>query len=212
MFHKYFPLHACGRQASVNPIGARIEKYNYALLLYLIGLMLFFASFFAPSVPVQMTSGEGRDAVRWESSTVTHIRLLAEPLRRVCDFVEALIDPSGYGYGQAGDEYESYVTETSYRFLYSIPASIGWLVIWASILLIRQLWHQSISHGPLQCIMTAGSIITLSAVPLLAIDFYKHATIYEGYFHLGVGAYLIVAAYLFTGIGILLMLLRNRLR
>ncbi len=37
--------------------------------------------------------------------------------------------------------------------------------------------------------------VLMTAGILLAFDYYKHATTYEGYFHLGFGAYLITSSY-----------------
>jgi ABC-type multidrug transport system permease subunit len=48
----------------------------------------------------------------------------------------------------------------------------------------------------------AGGVI-LVAVPLMARDYYHWATLYEGYFHFGLGAYLVVIAYVCIGTSLL---------
>ena len=48
-----------------------------------------------------------------------------------------------------------------------------------------------------------AGVVMLVAVPLLAREYYHWATVYEGYFHLGLGAYLVVLAYVCIGSSLL---------
>ncbi|MDB6031902.1 MAG: hypothetical protein JWM16_2240 [Verrucomicrobiales bacterium] len=98
-----------------------------------------------------------------------------------------------------GDGFERGQAQSLLRAYYSLPASCGWFAILASVPVVPWTWVRPITGAPLRhAQQIAGSLLLLS-VPLLALDFYHDATVYEGYFHLGVGAYLIVGSYLFIG-------------
>ncbi|NBV22753.1 MAG: hypothetical protein EBS05_12670, partial [Proteobacteria bacterium] len=47
--------------------------------------------------------------------------------------------------------------------------------------------------------MKVSGWMVLAFVPLLSWDYYRHAASYSGYFHPGLGGYLIVLAYLLIG-------------
>ena len=169
-------------------------------MLHLLGLILFIASFFVPAIPNEMTSSEGQAVKVWQPPVMTHLRLAFEPLARVIDFINAKQNPNKYGYDERGDAYDYFVYETVFRFFYSIPASLGWFIIWLSGLLLLLKRHRIDSKRTLWRVASTTSALLLAALALLSVDFYRSATTYEGHFHLGAGAYFILAAYLLVGI------------
>jgi hypothetical protein len=170
---------------------------------YLFGLLFFFASFFANVTPSEMTTSEGSEVENWETGKTAHFHLAINPLLAVANLLDVISHSSGYEHELKGDGYESYLIENIKRFFLSIPVSIGWFTIFASILLIWHIWTQKITKSKLRYFLKAGSVFMLLAAPILAIDFYGKATTYKPYFHLGTGAYFIVAAYLLIGTALL---------
>lgn len=175
------------------------------LSFYLFGVLLFFSSFFCNTVPREISDGQKVKA--WETGTVRHIHLALNPLMEAVNFINAMNVPEKYGYGERGDGYDWYLNETVKKFFYSIPISVGWFTILFSILMIRQIWTQKILQSRVKYFVIAGSISMLIAVPLLTFDFYNHATTFQPYFYLGIGAYFIVFAYLLVSISLLGMIL-----
>jgi hypothetical protein len=171
--------------------------------LYFLGLLLFFSSFFCNTTPSEMITSEGSEVKTWETGKTKHFRLAFEPLLTVANLLDAISDSSDFEDGLRGDGYQSYLTETVKKFFLSIPVSVGWFTILASILLIRQIRTQKTAKSKLRYFLKAGSLFMLAASPILAINFYNEATLYKPYFHLGTGAYLITAAYLLIGITLL---------
>jgi hypothetical protein len=168
--------------------------------IYILGLLCFFASFFGNVTPSEMTTSEGSEVENWETGKTAHFHLAINPLLASANLLDVISHSSGYEHELKGDGYESYLIESIKRFFLSIPVSIGWFTIFASILLI---WTQKITKSKLRYLLKAGSLFMLLAVPILAIDFYGKATTYKPYFHLGTGAYFIVATYLLIGIALL---------
>ena len=154
-----------------------------AKLLYLLGIISFGASFFASSTPQKMTTSNGEEVEAWDSSFYTHLHLALEPLLRAVEYATAKNDPN-----DQGDGFEVGQRKTLGRAVYSLPVSCGWFVIVASVLV--QLRSR-----------IAGGLV-LAVVPLLALDFYRAATVYKGHFHLGLGAYFILMAYLAVGVSL----------
>ncbi len=171
--------------------------------LYLLGLLLFFSSFFGNTTPSEMTTAEGSEVKNWETGKTTHFRLAAYPLVSFAMFIDVILDSSDFEHGQKGDGYRDYLIVTAKRFFLSIPVSVGWFTILASILLIWHIRTQKITKSKLRYFLKAGSFFMPVASVILAINFYNEATLYNPYFHLGIGAYLIVAAYLLIGITLL---------
>lgn len=181
------------------------------LSIYLLGLLLFFSSIFGNVTPTEMTNNSvGREVKTWEPGILRHSHLALDPLLEAIELMNVINVPSKYGYGGNGDGYEWYLKQTIKRFFYSIPVCIGWITILVSILSIWQIWKQTINQSKLKCFVKVGSIFMLLAVPLLANDFYDHAITQERYFHLGMGAYFIVSAYLLIGIALLKLLEAKR--
>jgi hypothetical protein len=168
--------------------------------IYILGLLCFFASFLGNVTPSEMTTSEGSEVENWETGKTAHFHLAINPLLAAANLLDVISHSSGYEYELKGDGYESYLIENIKRFFLSTPVSIGWFTIFASILLI---WTQKITKSKLRYFLKAGSLFMLLAAPILAIDFYGKATTYKPYFHLGTGAYFIVAAYLLIGIALL---------
>lgn len=185
----------------------RVEITFFARSIYFCGLIIFFTSFFSYTAPREMIGhSEGREVKTWESSLQSHLTLAFEPFGRAVDFVNATNNPSAYGSEERGDGYDYFVKELVYRFFYSVPSFIGWWTIWLSILLSYWLVRGKLQNRVLNFLLTVGSFFMLIAVPLLAYEFYVDATVYKPYFHLGIGAYLIVGAYFLIGMSILLLL------
>lgn len=167
----------------------------------LIGVIFFVASFFYPATANRMTSSAGEQVKEWLPPFNTHLRLALEPLERVARIVDASVNPGRYGIDERGDGYEYFIKDNIFRFFYSIPVSFGWFAVLFSILFVFILPDSRLKK---RSALIAGAFMTLIAVPLLAGDFYRHATTYKPYFHLGMSAYFIVLSYLLTGIGFLL--------
>ena len=174
-------------------------------LIHILGLLSFVGSFFAPASAQKMTSWHGEEVELWTPPAATHWLLALEPTIRVIDYCSAKKDPNDHG-----DGFEAGQAESIRRAFYSTPAAYGWFIIVASVLIVPWAWIRPITNALLRrCLRIAGWIL-LAAVPLLTLDFYRHATTYEGYFHLGLGAYLIVTAYLFIGSSLLLQFARAK--
>lgn len=178
------------------------------LSFYLFGVLLFFLSFFGNIVPRE--TFDGKEVRAWETGAVRHIHLALDPLMEAVNFINAMNVPEKYGYGGRGDGYEWYLNQTVKNFFYSIPVSIGWFTILFSVLLIRQAWTQKIKQSKVKYFLIAGSLFMLIAVPLLIFDFYNHAVTYQPYFHLGMGAYFIVFAYLLVSTTLLAVVLSKK--
>lgn len=163
-------------------------------LVYIFGILSFCLSFFVPATAQKMTSSQGERVEIWTSPIYTHLNLALGPVLRSLEYCTAKKDPMAQG-----DGFESGQAESLRRAYYSLPASCGWFVILASVLVVPWAWVRPITRTPLcRAQQIAGGLLLLS-VPLLVLGFYHDATVYEGYFHLGVGAYLIVLSYLFIG-------------
>ena len=155
--------------------------------------------------------GRGKTVKTWKTGKTNHFNLALEPFGRSLEIINAIRVPK-YGYWQ--DQYDE---EQIKLLLFSIPACFGWWTIWLSAALWYPLSRGSLRNKTLTLLLKTGSIFMLIAVPLLCFDFYKSGIsyFYESevdygrYFHIGVGAYLIVASYLLTGIGVLFLIKFN---
>ena len=169
-----------------------------AKALYIVGLICFWGSFFGSTTPQKMTSSSGEEVEVWTQPSHTHFVLAAEPVLRLFDYSTMRRDPEANG-----DGFEVAQSEAISRAIYSIPGSVGWIVIAISVLFVPSAWLES---SPSK-ILTRGSriagILLLLAAPLVAHDFYRSSPTYEAYFHVASGAYLIVAGYLLVGAGLL---------
>jgi len=145
-----------------------------------------------------MTSSRGEGVEMWTPPLVMHLRLAMQPAISALNFFSAKRDPVSLG-----DGFEAERAESLRRALYSIPASCGWFAIVTSVLVVPSSWMRPIKRASLRRgVRIAGGILLVS-VPLLARDFYRDATTYEGYYHLGAGAYFIVSAYALIGSSLL---------
>ena len=168
-------------------------------LVYICGLLWFVASFFTPATPDQMTNSQGEEVEQWDSPGWTQLGLAFEPAFQIAEFSTAVKQPEDHG-----DGFDVEQARHLRRALYSIPASCGWFSIILSGLMMPWMWIRPSPSRPLRLGLRIAGGMILAAVPLVMGDFYGHATAYPGHFHLGPGAYLIVAAYAFVGTSLLL--------
>ena len=164
-----------------------------------LGLGCLLISLFFPTTPQELFSdGEVR---YWESPARTHVFLALKPLITTIELISILVDPEEYGGGdhpyQGGDGYASLLKEKLKAFFCSIPVSISWFMVWAAPFLRRRM-----SPFTLKALRASGFSM-LVAAGVLADDYYFLATLREGYFHLGLGAYLIVGSFLMSGVSLL---------
>jgi hypothetical protein len=181
-------------------------KLKFGWCCYLLGLALFVVSVFFKTLPTRMTSPDGQAVAAWSAAQSTHLRLALNPLLHGLTYLDAaLLEPEDYGYGQGGgDGYESYCADTLKAFIFSIPVSIAWFMALGSLFC----WMSKTIFS--WRVMALGGVALLVAVPILVSDFYRDATSYQGYFHLGLGVYLIVASFLMLGVGLLLLVAHTR--
>jgi hypothetical protein len=177
----------------------RLSRSRMLKLLYIFGLLSFCASFFVPATAQKMTSSQGEQVEIWTSPIYTHLNVALGPGLNFFDYCTARKDPTA-----RGDGFESAQANSLRSAFYSLPASCGWFAILVSVVVVPWGWVRPITMAPLRRAQQIAGGLLLVCTPLLAIDFYHDATVYEGYFHLGVGAYLIVVAYLFLGSTLLL--------
>ena len=168
-------------------------------LIYICGLASFFASFFSAITPQKMTSSEGEEVELWMSPVATHLSLALEPFSQTFGYFSGNPYPESHG-----DGFEATRRENLRRSFYSFPASCGWFGIVLSVVIMPLTWIRPVTNAKLRLGLQAAGAVIVGAVPLLALDFYRDATVYRGHFHLGLGAYLIVASYLLIGISLLL--------
>jgi hypothetical protein len=181
------------------------------LSIYILGVLMFFLSFFGNTIPSQMTAGsKGSEVEIWEPAPFRHVYLVLDPLLETYELVNVINLPSKYTHEKDVYRYEDYLNNAVKRVVCSIPASIGWLTIIISVFLIRKIWKQTIKRKATRYLLRAGSIFILLAVPILAFNFYKGATTREIYFHLGTAAYLIVFSYLFIGVSLICLTLNKK--
>jgi hypothetical protein len=157
-----------------------------------------------------MTDSIGREVEIWESAPLRHSHLVLDPLFEATELVNVINVPSKYSHEKDVYRYEDYLSQAIKRVFYSIPVSIGWLTIIISIFLIRKIWKQTINRKVIRYFLRTGSIFMLIAVPILAFDFYNHATTYKSYFHLGIAAYFIFFSYLFIGVSLISLTLSKK--
>jgi hypothetical protein len=167
-------------------------------VIFFAGLLCFAASFFAPSTPQEMTSPTGKSVERWNPPSHTHFVLALEPILRFLDVITAEKDADAPD-GKLDEAFNEWRGNAVWRAVYSIPAACGWFTIYISLLVVPLAWRQPRISTPLKRGLRGMGILLLTAVPLLARDFYRDATTSQGHFHLGAGAYLILAAYASVG-------------
>ena len=165
-----------------------------ARIIYLCGLLCFIGSFFARATAQQMTSERGETVAAWTDPADTHLHLALDPIFQILERRAAARSPDAYG-----DGFKMEQAEFLRRARRALPAACGWFAIWASVL-----WRPRLRRGhPVgtwrRCGMATAGALLLVNVPILIRAFYREGTIYAGYFHLGAGACLIVAAYFFVG-------------
>ena len=180
---------------------AGVRRNDSMKQLYILGLVAFIGSFFLPATSQKMTSQYGEKVEVWTSPWLTHFQLAAEPLSQMveCFGVTQRRKPDDHGNSVADDQ-----RERIYLALYSIPASCGWFIIALSVLVVPFSWMHPVGHMRLRSGLRIAGGVLLIALPFLTLAFYRDATLYKGYFHLGSGAYLIVVAYSFIGISLLM--------
>ena len=169
------------------------RRIYVARVIYFFGLLCFVVSFFARATAQRMTTERGETFAVWTDPIDTHLHLALEPVFQILER-QAAQSPDSYG-----DEFGEEQAEFLRRAWHTLPVACGWFAIWASVL-----WRPWIRVGELHGTrrrygMLAASGLLLVNVPFLILAFYREGTVYTGYFHLGAGAYLIVAAYLFVG-------------
>lgn len=169
---------------------------------YLLGLGCLIISLFFPTIAQQMTSDA--EVKFWESPARTHVLLALNPLILTIELIDIVIDPDEYGgvdsnegYGRGGDGYASLLKERTQRLFFSIPISISWFMVWGALYFRKKL------SPPILKILRVSGVSMLLAAVILSFNYYSAATLYQGYFHLGLGAYLIVGSFLLSGIGLL---------
>ena len=165
-----------------------------ARIIYLFGLLCFIGSFFARATAQQMTSERGETVAVWTDPADTHLHLALDPIFQILERRAAARSPDAYG-----DGFKEEQAEFLRRAWRALPAACGWFAIWASVL-----WRpwmrlgRSLGTWRRDGMATAGALLLVN-VPILIRAFYREGTICPGYFHLGAGAYLMVAAYFFVG-------------
>lgn len=176
-------------------------KISFSWSCYFLGLGCLVISLFFPTTAQQMVS-EG-EVKFWESPARSHFFLALGPLLHSIELISIRLDPDEYGGvdgdgpGQGGDGYASLLKEKTKAFFYSIPVSISWFMVWIALLLRKRM------RPFLLKTFRASGFSMLLAAAILSVKYYTWATLYPGYFHLGLGAYLIVGSFLLSGIGLL---------
>ena len=163
---------------------------------HLLGLGCLILSLFFPTIAQQMTLSHEQVEV-WESPLHTHTILALGPLGFALDLIDITLDPDEYGVHEAGDGYEQLIKERTLQFFCSIPISISWFMVWGTLFFTK-----NPSPTVIKRLRLGGFAMLLSAV-ILSRNYYSAATLYEGHFDLGLGAYLIVGSFLLCGIGLL---------
>ncbi len=171
-------------------------KPTFCRSCYLLGLACLIVSLFFPTVAQQMTESHEQVEV-WESPQHTHTILALGPLGFALDLIDITLDPDEYGAHEAGDGYEQLIKERMLQFLCSIPISISWFMVWSTLFFTK-----NPSPTVIKRLRLVGFAMLLSAV-ILSRNYYSAATLYEGHFDLGPGAYLIVGSFLLCGISLL---------
>jgi len=166
--------------------------------IYLAGWLCFVGSFFWPATADQMTGQFGENVKVWCSPGGTHLKLALEPVAQVWECIFCEVPPDAHGDSRE-DCQRAYLGQA----LYFLPASCGWFSIWLSVVLMPWFWIRPIVNGRVRRFLWIAGVVMLVAVPLLAREYYHWATVYKGYFHLGLGAYLVVLAYVCIGSSLL---------
>jgi hypothetical protein len=161
------------------------------------GATILLVSYFYPVVPSQMTSAEGHTVKHWSEGCTVHPLMAVGPLLNILNAITA----GRECYDDHSDCYRWAKNKALKELLLSIPVSLGWFAIWFFPFL-------GIPYKNKLFVLSALVAILLS-IPILSIDFYKHASTYQPYFHLGVGAYLIVIGFFFSSVGVFLGLISS---
>ena len=80
------------------------------LSFYLLGVLLFFLSFFGNIIPREIN--DGKEVRVWETGQVRHLHLALDPLIETVNLINAVNVPDKYGAGERGDGYEWYLSQT----------------------------------------------------------------------------------------------------
>ena len=167
-------------------------KLSLSWSCYFLGLGCLLISLFFPATAQQMVSdGEVK---YWESPARTHFFLALGPLTNTMELISVVLDPGEYGVSSDDLGYASMLDERTKTLFCSIPVSVSWFAVWLTLFLRKRM-------SPF--ILRVGGFSMLFTAAILSVDYHALATIYPGYFHLGLGAYFIVGSFLLSGIGLL---------
>jgi len=175
------------------PSSLHIAIFRHVLLLF--GFIAFLLSFHFVALPNRALN-DGANIVEWTESSETHFRLAIEPIAALLRFFTMEKHPELNGDGDAMER-----ANCIERFFYSIPAAMSWFIILGLPIAICL---EKFTRYPIPLGVTSiAGLVVLIAFFLLRRDFYHEASIFPG-FHLGTGAYLILASYLLTGLGLII--------
>lgn len=111
-----------------------MRKVYFAI--YILGILMFFLSFFGNTTPHSAKQGDPSKIEDWYSGKLAHIHMALDPLFETNELVNVINVP--YKYTNEFDvySYEDYLTQAVIKLLRPIPISIGWFTIVLSIFFI----------------------------------------------------------------------------
>lgn len=104
-----------------------------------------------------------------------------------------------------GDGFEYALSRSQYRLIYSFPIAAGWWILVCTLFLklrglITRLKIEELPSKSREYRIVVKAIVLTSASILLGGDYHRDATVYVGYYHLGLGAYLLTSSFILLGV------------
>jgi hypothetical protein len=141
-------------------------------------------SLLLPSKASQMSSQLGEQVVAWEPAINLHFRVLLAPAMEIMDtlgFLSSL--------GTDGERQTLWV-QALHQIVYWLPITLaGWLM------LLYPLVYQSTLTPARRYLRWTALLIAVTGTGLLAHHLVHWATLYAGYYHMGMGGYFAMLAF-----------------
>jgi hypothetical protein len=141
-------------------------------------------SLLLPSKASQMSSQLGEQVVAWEPAINLHFRVLLAPALQTLDALSFL---SSLG---TDDERHALWAQTFYHIAYWLPITLaGWLM------LLYPLVYRSTQTPTRRYLRWMAWMTAMIGTGLLAHHLVHWATLYAGYYHMGLGGYFAMLAF-----------------
>jgi hypothetical protein len=157
-----------------------VTTRKFLLLLMYTAL---FISLLLPSKANEMSSDLGEQVKVWEPAMALHMRILFAPVIQVVDGLDFLNSVEFRDRGELWNQ-------MFWQMAYWLPMTLaGWLM------LLYPLVHRVTSLRARRYLHLIALVIAVTGTGLLVHHLLRWATLYEGYFHMGIGGYFVMGAF-----------------